>query len=63
MSDQIKIENHIAHLEEKHRKVASQVELLESLNALPEDISYFKKKKLRIKDQIEQFKTKIQNMK
>jgi hypothetical protein len=54
-----KIEHHIAHLQEKHDVLDKQIITEENHYGNHEHISDLKKEKLRLKDEIEQFKSKL----
>ena len=56
-----KIENHIAHLQEKHDALDKQIITEENQYGNHEHIQELKKQKLRLNDEISQFKTKIDN--
>lgn len=56
-ADKIKI--HIKELENRHRKVDDQISLLEKHSADIDDIKYFKKKKLYLRDQIAKYNLMI----
>jgi len=47
-------------LKNEHSKLDKQVQLMEQNYAYQEDIVYFKKKKLKIKDEIQQLQKEIQ---
>jgi len=54
-----KIENHIAHLQEKHDALDKQIITEENHYGNHEHIAELKKQKLHLKDEIEQFKAKL----
>ena len=55
-----KLNHHITHLEDKHRKLDNQINLMESVgNYKDEDLHYFKKQKLALKDEIETVKAQL----
>lgn len=56
-----KIKSHISALETNHQKLEHQIGLLEDAHASDEDISYFKKKKLKIRDEIAKYTNMIEN--
>lgn len=56
-ADKIKI--HIKELEIRHRKIDNQIALLETHSADIDDIKYFKKKKLYLRDQISKYNSMI----
>ena len=47
-----KVKNHIHELELRHRKVDEQVVMMEQHHASDEDIQFFKKKRLALRDAI-----------
>lgn len=47
-------------LKSEHSKLDKQVQLLEDAYGQPEDITYLKKKKLKIKDEIQQLQKEQQ---
>jgi hypothetical protein len=51
-----KIEHHISHLEDKHRKIDEDITVLYNQRGNDLKIETLKKIKLRLKDEIEQFK-------
>lgn len=51
-----KIEHHISHLEDKHRKIDEDITVLYKQHGNDLKIETLKKIKLRLKDEIEQFK-------
>lgn len=53
--DNGKIKSHIHELEIKHRRADEQVTTLETSHADPDDIHYFKKKRLALRDQIAKY--------
>jgi hypothetical protein len=53
-----KIEYHISYLEEKHRKIDEDIDVLYNQHGNDLKIETLKKIKLHIKDEIEQFKSK-----
>ncbi len=54
-----KIENHIESLQEKHRLMNKEIQKMESFNGNQMTIIDLKKKKLKLKDQIEKFKQQL----
>ena len=57
--DKVKIEHHIKHLEEQHRSIDNLIK--DSIKHYGNDteVSGLKKKKLKLKDEIEGFKKQI----
>ena len=58
--DKLKIENHIKHLQEKHDILDKQIWELDCLYDESIECHNLKKKKLKLKDEIEKFKKQIQ---
>ena len=58
-----KMKHHIKALKDKHQKLDKQIQLLEAAGhitpMIEADISYLKKEKLRIKDELEQCERKL----
>jgi hypothetical protein len=55
-----KLEHHISHLEEQHAALDKQVDLMEQTgNYVDDDIHLLKKKRLALKDEIEQCRRQI----
>lgn len=55
-----KLINHLEHLREKHAKLNKQIDLMESTqHFVDEDLNYFKRKRLALRDEIEQVLAKI----
>jgi len=57
--DKVKIEHHIKHLEEQHNKLDKEIIKEETNYGNCAVISILKKKKLKLKDEIEGFKKQI----
>jgi hypothetical protein len=56
MSNQLKVSHHIAALQDRHRKLDEQISMMERNNSFDDvDISYLKKQRLLLKDEIEKF--------
>jgi len=58
--DRLKIEHHIKHLQDLHDKLDKQIVEEESHHGNCATIAILKKKKLKLKDEIEGFKNQIQ---
>ena len=54
-----KVKNRIHELGLRHRRTDEHVALLEQHHALDEDIQYFKKKRLRLRDEITKLESQI----
>lgn len=58
-----KIKHHIEALQAKHRKLDTQINIMEAAGHftpdIEADIAHFKKEKLRIKDEIRHFENQI----
>lgn len=63
MTNRVKIEHHIDHLEIKHRALDDQIHKMES-NGLYEDeeIHQLKKQRLALKDEIEMNKHRLESL-
>jgi hypothetical protein len=54
-----KLEHHILHLEEKHKKIDNDITELYKIHGNDLKIETLKKVKLHLKDEIEKFKTQL----
>ena len=57
--DKVKIEHHIKHLEEQHRNIDNLIKDTIKHYGNDTEVSGLKKKKLKLKDEIEGFKKQI----
>jgi uncharacterized protein YdcH (DUF465 family) len=63
MTTREKLINHVEHLKEKHATLDKQIDLMEaSGNYVDDDLNHLKKKRLSIKDEMEQANRKINNI-
>lgn len=59
MMDSLKIEHHIQHLQERHDLMDAEIKRVESTHGNQMMIIDLKKKKLRLKDEIEKLKQQL----
>lgn len=59
MTDSLKIEHHIQHLKEMHDKLDVEITQRENNHQYGNMVVDLKKKKLKLKDQIEKFKKQL----
>jgi uncharacterized protein YdcH (DUF465 family) len=58
-----KLTHHIKHLEEKHRHLDSQIEVMERVgNYKDEDLHHFKKQRLALRDEIAETVSRLENI-
>jgi hypothetical protein len=57
--DKVKIEHHIKHLEQQHKNVDNQIKDSVKHYGNDAEVAGLKKKKLKLKDEIESFKKQI----
>jgi hypothetical protein len=62
MANREKIQNHISHLEEKHARLDTEINTLQTTHGDEIRIENLKKSKLRIKDEIEKHKKNLEKM-
>jgi hypothetical protein len=58
--DKIKIEHHIKHLQEMHNDLDKQIQEQEKHYGDDSLVKFLKKKKLKLKDEIQGFKSQLQ---